>query len=162
MKIKRNRVYCELCYKSWFSRRLVKGKLQTAPRFWKFWGKTAWHQFPISSSRFRKYCLSVNYASLFPARNYQKGDYSVFLLLPGWLFGYFLPPKSDRKYEYYIFIFFGQMISAPACTGVTYFGRERFAVTQIKDLDNTPTTYVSFRFANVCTKKEPDFSGSFH
>ena len=53
----------------------------------------------------------------------------------------------------------GQMISAPTCTNVTYFCRERFAVTkirdfdgfslgvvtQIRDLDNTPTTYVSFR-----------------
>ena len=44
---------CELCNKSWFSRRLVKGKLQTVERFWKFCGKTAWHQFPLSSSRFR-------------------------------------------------------------------------------------------------------------
>ena len=44
---------CELCNKFWFSRRLAKGKLQTVERFWKFWGKTAWHQFPLSSSRFR-------------------------------------------------------------------------------------------------------------
>ena len=48
---------------------------------------------------------------------------------------------------------------APTCINVTLVGRERFAVTkikdfdghrmgvvtQIRDLDNTPTTYVSFR-----------------
>ena len=53
----------------------------------------------------------------------------------------------------------GQIISAPTCTNVTLVGRVRFAVTkirdfdgyrmgvvtQIRDLDNTPTTHVSFR-----------------
>ena len=34
---------------------------------------------------------------------YSSCSYSVFLLLPGWFFGHFLPPKSDRKNEYYVF-----------------------------------------------------------
>ena len=54
---------------------------------------------------------------------YSSNDYSVFLLLPGWLFNAslalkgggprkrwkdsFLPPKSDRKHEYYICVFSG-------------------------------------------------------
>ena len=103
----------ELCNKSWFSRRLVKGKLQTAPRFWKFWGKTAWHQLPISSSRFRNTVWALITRVYFVQEIFKKAITVCFCFCQAGFLVTFCHQKVTRINAIPYLCFFGQILSAP-------------------------------------------------